>query len=71
VGAYRCAQHKGKTLAPVELLKLLDSVDYQSCEVPNWTEAPIAKELHWIIHAIEAQVARSLPEYAKADWSMR
>lgn len=67
---YTCVPHKGDRLAPIALAKLLDSVNYQSCEVPNWEETPIAKELVEIRRALDSHIVRNLADYQKAAWSM-
>jgi hypothetical protein len=67
---YKCAPHRGQQLAPIALVKLLDSVEYQSCEPIDWHSEPIAKELGKIIQALQAHIVRGLPEYEAARWSI-
>jgi hypothetical protein len=50
----------------VQVIKLCNSLDYQSCEHPGW-EASNAKET---LDAIVAIAIRNLPGYEAAEWSI-
>lgn len=49
----------------VQILKLVQSLDYQSCETEDWPLTMAARQLQWII----GHVIRRLPGYEDADWS--
>jgi len=68
---YKCEPHKGRHLSPVELIKLLYSVNYQSCEVNNWDDTQIAKELRAVTLALAEYIVRESPAYVKAEtWEL-
>ena len=51
---------------PVEVLKLCDSYDYQSCEDPEYYQSA-AQEL---IQRIRKEAIRQLPGYEEAEWEI-
>ena len=53
-------------LAPVAVIKAVQSLEYQSCEHPGW-ETSDAKE---ILQAIQSEAIRRLPGYELAEWSI-
>jgi len=53
-------------LTPVEVIKLTQSLEYQSCEHPGW-ETSDAKE---ILRTIKSEAIRRLPGYELAEWSI-
>jgi len=76
-GALKIAFHK--TLSAMEVVKLADCLDYQSCECPSWANG-YAKV---ILDAIKEQALgdagypgwdgeayRGLSEYSAAEWSI-
>jgi len=68
---YKCNPLIGRQLSAVELIKLLYSVDYQSCEPENWQDSPIAKELRAVTLALAEHIVRESSAFEKADtWSM-
>lgn len=48
----------------VEVIKLCDCYDYQSCETPDWPET----EAHAIMTALRERAIRNLPGYDDAPW---
>ena len=50
----------------IEILKLVDSLEYQSCEHPEWERSEARKCLHRITGFAVSQ----LPGYAIAPWSI-
>lgn len=55
-----------KKYKPVEIIKLAQSLDYQSCESPEWENTP-AKAL---IDSIIFRAATWLPGYNEAPWGI-
>ena len=51
---------------PIAIIKLLDCLEYQSCEVKFWDSAT-AKSA---IEAIRADAIRRMPEYEKCPWAI-
>lgn len=52
-------------LEPVQVIKLVRSLDYQSCETDDWPMTLAHRQLQWIMEgAISA-----LPGYDEASWS--
>ena len=49
----------------IQILKLAQSLDYQSCETDDWPLTLAARQLQWITSA----VIRRLPGYDEAAWS--
>lgn len=62
-GAYRAS---AKQLEPVEVIKLVGSLAYQSCEHEGW-ESSLAKAL---LYAIERKAITMLPGYDSAPWRL-
>lgn len=52
-------------LTPVDVFKLIQGLDYQSCETDDWRDTLAWRQLDWIRNA----AARKLPGYEHADWS--
>lgn len=51
---------------PIKILKLIDSLNYQSCEHPGW-ESSAAYE---ILNTLRAAAIRELPGYDEAEWAI-
>ena len=51
--------------SPVQVLKLCQGWDYQSCETNDWKDTIAWQQVDWIRGA----AIRSLPGYENADWS--
>ena len=52
-------------LEPVQVLKLVRSLDYQSCETDDWETTLAAQQLRWI----SGEAISRLDGYEDADWS--
>lgn len=52
-------------LAPIQIIKLSQSLDYQSCETDDWKDTLAWRQLDWINGA----AIRCLNGYEAADWS--
>lgn len=52
-------------ISPVQLIKLLDSLEYQSCEHPDWVGCLAHKQLQ----ILRRDAIYNLPGYDKSDWS--
>lgn len=52
-------------LEPVQVIKLVRSLDYQSCETDGWPLTLAARQLDWIM----GEAISRLPGYEDADWS--
>ena len=52
-------------LEPVQVLKLVSSLDYQSCETDDWEMTLAAQQLRWIM----SDAISRLDGYEDADWS--
>jgi hypothetical protein len=55
----RCA-----SLKAVEVLKMCDCLEYQSCEMEDWEQSPARR----LIETIRWAAIRDLPGYEEADW---
>ena len=55
-----------RAFSPVEVLKLIHCLDYQSCEHPDWRESLAYR----ILRAFERSLLRRLPGYDAAPWSI-
>lgn len=55
----------GTHIGPVDVLKLVQGLSYQSCETPDWRDTVAAIQLEWIM----AEAIRSLDGYDAANWS--
>lgn len=53
-----------QSITPVQILRLIDCLDYQSCETDNWPQTLAFRQLNWIRGA----ATRSLPGYDQAQW---
>ena len=51
--------------SPVQLIKLCDCYDYQSCETDDWEKT----EAYAICHALRERAIDRLPGYDEAAWS--
>lgn len=51
-------------ITPTQILKLVDSLDYQSCETDDWPQTLAFRQLGWIRGA----ATRNLPGYDQAQW---
>jgi len=51
-------------LPPVSILKMLDCLDYQSCETNDWTETLAYR----LVHHIRSAAISDLPGYEAAPW---
>ncbi len=51
-------------VTPTQILKLVDGLDYQSCETDDWPQTLAFRQLGWIRGA----ATRSLPGYDQAQW---
>ena len=54
-------------LEPVVILKLINCLDYQSCETDDWK----ASKAYAVLDAIKDQAIRNLPGYEAAPWGIR
>ena len=61
---------KSQDLSIIGLFKLLESVDYQCCETPDYKELPMAIQLRAMIDNLARHIVSRLPEYEKAAWSI-
>lgn len=52
-------------LPPVQILKLVNCLDYQSCETEDWRQTSACKQLEWIT----TYAIHRLPGYEEAMWS--
>lgn len=52
-------------LTPVQVFKLVQSLDYQSCETDDWMMTLAKRQLEWIV----SELVRQMPGYDDADWS--
>lgn len=50
------------TLRPIDIIRMVECLDYQSCEPPNWNESLAKRQLDWILSA----AIRQLPGYDTA-----
>lgn len=64
---YEYALHKEfSNMKPVEILKLCDCYDYQSCETDSYDRTLAAN----LIHFIRKKVIAALPGYEDAPWGL-
>lgn len=54
-------------LAPVQVIKLVRSLDYQSCETDDWKDTLAWQQLDWIT----GRAVSALPGYDDTDWSFK
>ena len=66
--AVSCEEYHGGRyrFAPVQILKLCDCLDYQSCEPNDWQDSAAFELLERIRHA----AIRTLPGYDDAEWGI-
>lgn len=60
------ARVKAIELTPVQLIKLIHCLDYQSCEHPGWNDS-LAKR---ILDELEAILVYQIPGYEEAPWGI-
>lgn len=51
---------------PIQAIKAIDCLDYQSCEVPDWESTEAFK----ILERIKSAAIAHLPGYQEAKWSI-
>ena len=51
-------------ITPIQILRLIECLDYQSCETDDWPQTLAFRQLGWIRGA----ATRSLPGYDQAQW---
>jgi hypothetical protein len=56
-----------QSLTPIQAIKLVEALDYQSCETPDWPETLAKRQLEWI----RSCAIRQLPGYEDAEWKLR
>lgn len=56
-----------RLLSPVEMVKALRCMDYQSCEVPDWRDT----EAHGIIYMLLVMTLQRLPGFDEAPWDIK
>lgn len=54
-----------QSVTPVQILRLIDCLDYQSCETDDWQQTLAFKQLGWI----RGRAIYALPGYDRAQWS--
>lgn len=52
---------------PLQVLKAVNCLEYQSCETDDWSET----KAYAICEAIKGAAIRALPGYSEADWQLR
>lgn len=57
--------HYVRKLSPLQIIKLCQSMDYQSCETDDWKDTLAWRQLDWI----KNNAIYSMPGYDNADWS--
>lgn len=62
-----CESGRYRILTPVELLKAIDCLIYQSCESPDWENTDAVN----LLRAIYNFIITKLPGYDEADWEVR
>jgi hypothetical protein len=60
------AYSKASQRSPIELLKLVDCLEYQSCEFEGWKKSKASK----LLDEYRAYITRSIPGYEKAAWDI-
>lgn len=58
--------HNGKRLAPVDIIKLVECWQYQTCETDNYRETPAWRLSEHIL----SEAIRQLPGYEEAPWGL-
>lgn len=51
-------------IEPVQVLKAIHCLEYQSCEHPGWEKS----EAHAFLRALEAAAMRAVPGYSATEW---
>lgn len=57
--------HLVRSLSALQIIKIAQGVDYQSCETDDWRDTLAWRQLDWI----KGDAIRSLKGYDEADWS--
>lgn len=60
---------RGKLLKPIELYKLLQSINYQCCDSTAYHASKFADEVEEIINLLGRHIINALPEYDAAEWA--
>jgi hypothetical protein len=55
---------------PLELIKLATCYTYQACEHAGWAKSRAAKDIQRLLAACAVQLAKHLPDYDAARWSI-
>lgn len=55
-----------KPRTPVQILKLIDCVEYQSCEDSAWEDSTACA----VLHRIQREAIAALPGYEEAPWGL-
>ena len=53
-----------RSLSPVQIIKIVQCAEYQSCETDDWKETLACRQLDWI----KDEAIRALPGYEAAEW---
>lgn len=64
---YYTWQPRGRVLAPVEMLKALGCLEYQSCEHADWNSSPARR----FVDKLRGIAITRLAGYKQADWEIR
>ena len=65
-GEYVFSRVNGK-VDPVQVLKAIDCLEYQSCDHPGWKDSEARK----FLEALRAKATSQLPGYHEAQWVVR
>lgn len=63
---YRYTSRNTLTPTPIQILKLLQALDYQCCETNDWRES----EAYYIVQSLMSRAIHDLPGYEEAEWSI-
>lgn len=55
-------------ISDVALIKLIESIDYQCCEVKDWIQSDEYRILRHLSNFLALDVVTKLPEYSAAAW---
>lgn len=53
-----------QAIRPMQIIKLCDCVDYQSCETPDWITTKAWRQLEWL----KSAALHNMPEYNTGQW---
>jgi hypothetical protein len=62
----RVPKHSPVQYSPIQIVKLCDCLDYQSCETEDWRESPECK----LLENIKQAAVCSIPGYDEAKWAV-